>query len=420
MAELVAANGDEQKESIWRQRDFMITWGGQAVSMQGDGLEGVAMNWWIMQVLGSASAAVLVQLAGFLPGILLAPLAGAVADRVDRKRLLMSVDTIRGVITGVVAWAMASGRLNLVWVLVATVLMVSVGVFHGPALEASVSLLVPASLLNRANGLTQMASSSAQIIAPIAGGVVVAALGPGAAVTLNSISFFLAALTLLWVVIPRPAAAENPATGAEGGRKESIWRDMGGGFRYLRQGEPMLFFMLLFAALVNFALVPMGPLLPFMATRRLGLGAGGYGTMVIALPMGALAGSTLASRFGNRIRRGQGVIWGIVTIGGCVALFAASRNLPMAMSSLFLIGVGMAVANISSTGIFQTRVPQSMQGRVFAIRRAMALMASPVALLLTAGLAQRVPVHWIIGVGGLVAGVSGLGGYLVPGLSRAD
>lgn len=398
--------------SLWRQRNFLLVWGGQAVSMQGDGLSMIATLWWIKEATGSPAAAATMMLGSVVPGVLLAPLAGAVIDRTDRRLVLMWSDIARGLVTAFLAWGMAAGWLTVPLAVAAAVVSSVSGVFHGPALQAAVPSLVPQNLLNKANSLHQLADSTAQLVAPVLGGVVVATMGSGAALALDAATFGVAALSLAVAVIPQVA---RPA-----GARPGLLQDMGAGFRYLRYSQPMLFFMLCAFALVNFALMPVGPLLPFLVDQRLGLDARGFGLLSPALPVGMMIGAVAIGNWGGRLRRGLGVIYGITGIGFGVALLALATGLPAAWGAMALMGLCLAFGQVSSNGLFQVRVAPEMLGRAFAARRAMSMATAPLALLLTAVLSRELAPHVILLGCGILAAANGLGGFLVPGLARAE
>lgn len=180
----------------------------------------------------------------------------------------------------------------------------------------------------------------------------------------------------------------------------------------------MLFFMLCTFALVNFALAPIGPLLPFVAQHRLGTDAGGLGLLMTGFPAGTLAGALIISAVGSRLRRGLGVVWGITVVGLLLAAVGQTQSLWVAVAAFAAMGVAISVVNVCSSGLFQTLVPQEMQGRVFAVRSSIAQAASPVSLALVGAVSTAVRPHLIILASGVMVAASGLLGYAVPGLVK--
>lgn len=397
-------------------RDFWLVLSGQAVSMQGDGLSSLALLWWIAQDTGSVGVATMMTLVTTLPVILLGPVAGVVIDRHSRRQVMMVTDLVRAAAAAFLAWGIIGGQLQLWMLLAAATVSSTCRAFHRPALQASFPQLVPESGLNRANSLYQMAEAGANLIAPPVGGVLVAWLGTGAVVGISAATYVIAAVTLFLAVIP-PVVRTSPAaaTGFRG-----FFQEMSAGFSYLWRGQRMLFFMLCTFALVNFALSPIGPLLPFIAEQRMGLDSSGFGFLLVGLPAGTMLGAVVISVVGSRLRRGWGIISGIATLGLMLVVISQVTSALLAIGAFVVMGVALSVANVCANGLFQTRVPKEMQGRVFAVRSSMAQAASPISLALVGAMSVVVAPQTILLLGGIIAVIGGLMGYAVPGLAAAD
>lgn len=135
-------------------------------------------------------------------------------------------------------------------------------------------------------------------------------------------------------------------------------------------------------------------------------------------PAGTLAGALIISAVGSRLRRGLGVVWGITVVGLLLAAVGQTQSLWVAVAAFAAMGVAISVVNVCSSGLFQTLVPQEMQGRVFAVRSSIAQAASPVSLALVGAVSTAVPPHLIILASGVMVAASGLLGYAVPGLVK--
>ena len=384
--------------------------------MQGDGLASLTLLWWVAGETGSVSVATLLALVTMLPVILLGPVAGVIVDRYNRRQLMMVADVIRACGWGIIAWAMITGNLE-VWMLIAVATVsATCSAFHRPALQASIAQLVPASGLTRANSLFQMADAGANLIAPAIGGVLVSWIGSGPVLVITACSSVLAATTLMLANIP--PLPSQPVKAASG-RLQSFLQEMGAGLVYLWNGQRMLFFMLCTFGLVNFALAPIGPLLPFIAQQRMGVDATGLGFLMSGLSAGMIVGATLMSIVGPRLRRGPSVIWGIAAIGLILATISQLRAVTHAFGAFVVIGVALSMVNVCSNGLFQTFVPKEMQGRVFAVRSSIAQAASPISLALVGVISAVVAPHILLLIGGLLVTAGGLVGYAVPGLITA-
>lgn len=384
--------------------------------MQGDGLASLALLWWIAEQTGSVALATTLSMLSMLPVIFLGPVAGVVIDRYSRRQMMMIADILRAVFSGIVAWGIITGNLQMWLLMVASVVMGICRVFHRPALQAAIAQIVPEQSLNRANSLFQLAESGANMIAPALAGVLVAWLGSGAVMTISAATCAFAAVTLLLAVIP-PVPQGSAASAGRG--TNGFFQELGAGLSYLWSGQRMLFFMLCTFALVNFALSPIGPLLPFVAQQRMGVDASGTGLLMSGLSAGMLGGALILSAVGSRVPRGVGVIWGIAVTGLGLAVVSQMRHLAPALAALVLAGAAVSLANVCSAGLFQTHVPKEMQGRVFAVRGSIALAASPLSLGLVGALSTAVAPHIILLVGGIIVAIGGFLGYAVPGLRMA-
>ena len=147
---------------------------------------------------------------------------------------------------------------------------------------------------------------------------------------------------------------------------------MAAGLTYLWTGQKMLFFMLCTFALVNFALAPIGPLLPFLAQEQLGIDASGAGFLMSGVSAGTLLRAALMSVFGSRIHRGLSVIWGIAVVGLMLAAASQLSSVLPAFAAFVVVGAAVSVVNVCSNGLFQTHVAKEMHGRVFAVRSSVA------------------------------------------------
>lgn len=406
------------RRSSWFGRDFVLILSGQAASMQGDGLAGFTLLWWIAHETGSVGIATLVALLAMLPVIVLGPVAGVVVDRYSRRSLMMLADLVRAAGSGFLAWGMLTGRLEMWMLLAAATASAACTAFHRPSLQAAIAQLVPESGLNRANSLFQMAEAAANLIAPAVGGMLVAWLGSGVAMAITSLLSAAAAGTLLLARIP-PLPPKPNAAPTSPARAKRFLSEMGAGLAYLWRGQRMLFFMLCTFALVNFALAPIGPLLPFIAEQRLGLDATGLGFLMSGIPAGMMAGAMLMSVIGPRLRRGPSVIWGIAAVGLTLVAASQLRSPTAAFGALAAAGACVSVVGVSANGLFQTLVPKEMHGRVFAVRSSVAQAASPLSLALVGALSGAVAPHTLLLIGGVLVAAAGFVGYTVPGLSSA-
>lgn len=418
-------------------RTFVIVWFGQLVSLVGSGLFGFAVGVWIYQETGSATLLALMTLFDVLPGLLVMPFTGALADRKSRRLLMMVGDSICAISTITVALLIWQGS-PAYWLFYLALALGSIGnAIQWPAYNASVAMLVPEKHLGRANGLMQLGEAVATIGAPLLAGILVVTIGIAGVIVIDFVTFLFAITTVFLVRIPQPEPlAEEEASEAP------WWRQATFGWRYIRTRPGLLSLLLLFA-LLNFIVGGVTVLTPalvlsFATAAMLGIvqAAGGGGMLLGGLAM---------TSWGGPKRRIVGVL-GFTFLGAIgLVLYGLQPLIPLIAVGAFVFFFTLPVVNASSQVIWQSKVELPFQGRVFAVRRMLAQITAPLAYLL-AGLAADnyfgpalMPggslagsVGQLIGVGpgrgiglmfvagGVLAGTAAILGYLYPRLRYVE
>jgi DHA3 family macrolide efflux protein-like MFS transporter len=363
-------------------RTFFVIWVGQLLSLLGSGLTGFALGVWIFQRSGSATQFAMIALAATLPAILISPIAGAVVDRWDRRKVLILSDSIAALMTLILALLYWREMLSLWHILVATSVASAMGAFQGPAYQASVTLLVPKSQFGRASGMAQVARSVSYLLAPLLGGLLMVSIGIGAVMLIDFATFLFALGTLIAVRIPRPAPEDS-----DDKERPRLLKDALAGWVFIRERGGLLWMLLLFASLnfilgmVNALTPPM--LLAFTTPERLG------GILSLS-GVGMLLGSLTMSVWGGPRRRIQGTLGFLLVIGLGIALVGLRPSEWLVAAGFFIVMASAPIVNGSSQAIWQSKVPPGLQGRVFAARSMIATAAMPLAYLLSGPLADRV------------------------------
>lgn len=379
-------------------RGFLIIWLGQLVSLTGSRLTGFAVGVWVYQTTGSATRFALITLATILPGILLAPLAGALVDRWDRRRALILSDAGSGLCTAALGLLIWTGSLE-VWHIYLLVLLGSIfDSVQTPAFSASIPLLVPKEQLARATAMNQMASAIARIVAPLLAGVLLEPLGLGGIVAVDLATFGVALATLAVARLPRPPRS------AEGEKaRGSLRSEVLAGWDYLRLRPGLLSLLVLFAA-VNFALgtlqVLVTPMVLSFATAEV------LGLVMSVASAGLLAGSLAMSAWGGPRRRISGVFLPMVVQGVILILGGLRPNAVLIGTAAFLFLACLPFVTASSAAIWQSKIPSDLLGRAFAVQRIVAWSSLPLAYLVAGPLSDRV-FEPLLAPGGALAGSVG-------------
>jgi len=428
--------------SLGEMRSFLVIWAGQFVSALGSGLTGFAIPVVVFQKTGSAEQFGLLLFAWMVPALLLAPVAGTLVDRWDRRRVLIAADTGQALMTLLLAALVLSGRFELWYLFVVTVAGSLISAFQEPAFTASIAALVPRRQYQRAIGLVQLLGSVSAIIAPLLGGALVVTIGLGGIMLIDAASFLAAIAGLLLVSIPRPVRIEADAAAAE----EQGWRrfthEAAQGLRFLR-ARPGLLGMLAVFALTNFWGGFLNPLLSPMVlsfTQPVQLA-----TVQATAGVGSVLGGLAIGIWGGPRHRIAAVATSLTLGGICTAVIGLRPSIPLIAGSVFIWALSSPMMSASSASIWMSKTPQALLGRVFAVRRMAATSMMPLAVLMAGPLAQRVfepllapggalvgSVGTFIGVGkgrgiglmfviigGLMA-LTGLAAWLVPSIRHVE
>ena len=362
-------------------RTFLAIWTGQLVSGVGSVMAGFALGVWVFQETGSPTRFALITLASTLPGLVLDPLAGGLVDRWSRRRLMIGGDLIAAFCSvGLLLVIWPVNRLQ-VWHIYWAVAVASVfSAAQHSAFDASVPLLVPKRHLGRAAGLSQVSAAASRILAPTLAGLLLVSAGLVGVLVLDVAAAILAVGVLFLVRIPQP-----PSPGRVTGK--TLVGDALLGWQYIRQRSGLLHLVLLFAA-VNLATGMVQVLLaPLVLSRS---DARAYGLVLSVHALGFFAGGSLMSVTGGPRRRIRSILGLLVLLGLCLVLGGLRPSVPLIAGAFFGFMFLMPVIFGSSQVIWQQKVEPELMGRVFAIRRVVALSTTPLAFLVAGPLAEFV------------------------------
>lgn len=362
-------------------RVFLLVLGGQLVSLVGSALTQFALGVWVYTESSSPTQFMLTVLCAALPRILLAPLAGVLVDRWDRRMVLIGSDFGAAVVTLALA-ALALGDQLAVWHAYAAATLGGVAAtFQRPAALASVSLLLHEEHYARASGLAALAPSLASIMAPAVAGVLYLSIGLPGVLLLDLASFLVAVTVLLLVRFPQvPTTAANKPD-------ESLFRMAAAGWAWL-QAQPGLRALLIVSAAANCLGITTEVLLtPYVLSFG---SADLLGWLASVGGVGLLCGSLLLTAWGGPRRLLRGVLGFEAVVCLTTVAIGLTTNPVLLTLSVWLYFVAISVGDGCAVALWQRHVPDELQGRVFALREALAVAALPLGLLLVAPLAEFV------------------------------
>jgi MFS family permease len=344
-----------------RFRDFRLLFTGETISVVGDYFHFVALAWLTLQLTGSGLALGSVLMVAAIPRAVFMVVGGALSDRWSPRSLMLYSNAVRAVLVGIIAALVVTGQIQLWHLYVMAAIFGVVDALFYPAINSIVPMLVDEEALPPANALLQGSQQLAGLIGPAIAGFVVALVQTGPAFAVDSISFAVAAIALLFVVggrrAPKPSGEEHP----------NLVGSIRAGFGYA-WADPAVRALLLLTAAFNFAVT--GPLLvglPFLAEHGLHGGPATFGVLLSAFGAGSVLGA-LAAGAVPRVPRLGALVLGIAAgLGVAMALIGVAPNVPSAFALLAGMGLGAGFINVHIISWLQGRTAEEMRGRVMSI-----------------------------------------------------
>jgi MFS transporter, DHA3 family, macrolide efflux protein len=370
---------DNQKKS-WQPTGipaFAIIWVGQLASLLGTGVSTFALTVWAFETTNSATALALVGFFYMVPMLALSPFAGTLVDRHSRKLMMIVSDAGAGIGTIVILTLYTMGVLEVWHLYISATIAGAAQTFQWPAYSATISTMLPKKHYGRVAGLDSLADSGSHIFSPILGAALYALAGLQIVLWLDIITFALAILALLIVYIPNP---EKTAEGTES--KGSFLQESMYGFRFIFSRPSLLGLQLVFM-MGNFFATMAFTLVPAMILARTGNNALMLGSAQTAGAVGGILGGVLMGIWGGPKKLVYGVLggWALSGLLGVLPL-GLSENWFVWAGAMLMGAMFTPLINGSNQAIWQRKVAPDVQGRVFSIRRLIAWLVNPLALLL--------------------------------------
>lgn len=362
-----------------RYYNYRLWFIGQALSLMGTWMQSVAQGWVVYQMTGSRFALGAISFANTIPTLFLMLPAGAVADRVPRRALMVITQTVMMLCAFILTILTATGALR-VWHI--ALLAFTLGVansFDAPARQSIVVELVDdrGDLMN-AIALNSTMFNLARIIGPAIGGVVLATLGSAWCFGLNGLSF----LAVIGALLAMRLSASYPAP-----PREPLTSQIATGLRYVLDNTLVRTIILLVGVSTLFGF-SYSTLMPAYAVDVLRVGETGLGMLNTAVGIGALAGSLTVASLVHFRRKGWLLLIGSLLFPTALLFFAFSHCFPLSLFCLMLAGFGFVTQNATSNTLVQTSVPDELRGRVMAIYTLMFFGMMPFGSLIAGSIAQ--------------------------------
>ncbi len=373
-----------------KHRNYQLFFFGQIISLSGTWMQSVAQSWLVYRLTGSVALLGLIGFAGQFPIFLLTAFGGAIADRYNRRNILIATQTAAMATASVLAFLTLSGLIE-VWHLFA--LAIVSGIFNAfdiPARQSFVMDMVGRDDLLNAVALNSSVFNGARIIGPAIAGILVATVGEGWCFFVNAVSY-IAVLGGLFAMHIAPKISSP--------KKGSTIEKIKEGFVFVARTKPIRSLMLLLG-LVSLMGMPYAVLMPIFAEEILQGGVRGLGILMGASGFGALiAALTLAAKK-NLKGLGRWVAVSSGVFGVFLILFSLSETFWLSAALLVPIGFSMMLQMASSNTLVQAMVPDELRGRVMAVYSMMFMGMAPIGALLSGSAANYLGAPMTVAIGG--------------------
>ncbi|MFB6551197.1 MFS transporter [Streptomyces sp. NPDC056405] len=354
----VAGRSPKDPRPLWRQRDFGVFWAAQTLSVLGDSFALIALPLLVLEATGSIARMGLLTAVGGAAAVLAAVFAGAVVDRVDRRKLLIGCDLVRMVVYGLVPVVWLFGP--QVWLLyVVLPLCEAVGMLFAVGYVTVVRGLVGTEQLTEANGRLNATAAAAGVLGPLCAGVVAGWSGPATAIGVDAASFGVSAACVAFVRFRSRPADDAPATG----KRPGLWQDLRTGVAFL-YGHPVLRSLTVLLCGFSFFTLGLNDLVIYHLKHDLGRDDGTVGTVMAVGALGTITGALLVARARRALGFGRTWTGAVAVCGLAFAGLGWVSEVPAVavLSAVFLACVGMA--GTCSMSLRQEVTPEHLLGRV--------------------------------------------------------
>jgi MFS family permease len=389
---------------LW-SRNFLLLGQGQLVSAAGDAVYRIAIGFWILAATGSTALMGALLAASVVPRILLSPIGGAYADRVDRRWLLVGSDLGAGLAVLLLGLAALAGTIEVWMAFAVAVLLGAASAVFDPTVDAAVADVVPKKRLGQANAAFALVGAGAAIAGNALGGFLYQALGAALLFLANGASFIASAASELFLRMPAPKPS---------GAKPPVRRELRAGVEVVRR-RPGLGTLFAATSAAHVGTTAVFVLLVPLFERAPHLGAGAYGLALGAMSAGALIGFLIVSALPVRASR-RLLVWlvaGAVAAGGFAAvpwLGTVGAMVPFMVAA----GVGLSVQDTVLTTALQLAVAPDMRGKLFGLRATAVLSLGALSMLGAGALAEALPLAHLITAAAAIALLSTIATSLSP------
>jgi predicted MFS family arabinose efflux permease len=372
-------------------RDFRLMWVGACTSSIGTWMQIVAQGWLIYRLSHSPFLLALDQFLGGIPIFLFSLIGGVVADRVERRKVLLISQYVQMASAAVLTFLVATGFVHVWHILCLSFVSGFAQAFGGPAYSALIPTLVDRDDMPNAIALNSIQFNLAVTIGPALAGQALAKLGEKWCFGLNALSFLAPIITLLLI----RARFKPVAT------SESMFTSLKEGIKFVRR-QPAMEALIVLAFCMTALAMPMRTYIPVFVKDIFHRGPETYGNLLSMMGIGSICGSLLVAGLGNIRHKGRFAIAGLICLGAGISAFALSRKLPFSYAMLLIVGVSMMAVFATVISLVQLITTNEMRGRVMSVYNCAFRGGMPMGNLLSGWLVPIFTAPWVLAVNGVL------------------
>jgi predicted MFS family arabinose efflux permease len=375
----------------FQYRDFRLMWFGACTSSVGTWMQIVAQGWLIYRLSHSAFLLALDQFLSGIPIFLFSLVGGVIADRVERRRILLASQYVQMATAAILTVLVATGVVHVWHILCLSFVSGLAQAFGGPAYQALIPTLVERDDMPNAIALNSIQFNLAVTVGPALAGQALAKLGETWCFGLNALSF-LAPIMSLWIIKTRFLPQKT---------NQSMLVSLKEGIAFARK-QPAMEALIVLAFSMTLLAMPTRTYLPVFVKDIFHRGPETYGNLLSVMGIGSICGSLLIAGVGNVSRKGRVALGGLVLLGAGISGFAVSRSLPLSGAMLMLVGAAMMAVFAMVNSLVQLITTNEMRGRVMSLYNFAFRGGMPMGNLVSGWLVPRTSAPMVLGVNGVL------------------
>jgi MFS family permease len=391
--------------------NFIIFSLGKLVSIFGSSIYTFAIGLYILRETGSGLSFATTLAIGIIPIVLISPFAGVIADKFDKKKVVVSMDMLNGVLLLGLYLISSLYGLSILMINITLFIMTVFTCFFGISIEAAKPNIVSGKMLMNINSVSKIIDSVSSILGPMVGGMVFAFIDIKAFILMNGISFVFSSISEMFMDFHFNNEGNKIKIKTE--EKINFIKDVKEGFKYVKGRKDITNILSIFVALNFFLGFAISVPLPFIINNVLKLSSTQFGIIESGFPVGMIIGALVIKRVLEKIQYNKLLIRVSLVLSLCMLLigipilfinmnFNSFVYLVYYCSTIVIFGVALSFVDIPVMYIFQTIIPEEYRGRVISIAISIAKTILPLALIISGTLINRIPVYMLPISGGIL------------------